>query len=410
MIRKRLYTGILLLTLSFSIVAQDELRHYLQVAGENNPGLKAAFNKYMAALEQAPQVSSLPDLQLAFGYFIQPVETRNGPQEFKFSASQMFPWFGTNKAKENASVQAAKAEYEVFEEKRSKLFNEVKANWYSLYFNNKAITISLDNIAILYTFKKLVLIKVEAGLVPATDQYRIEMEINDLENQLALLRDKQNVLEVAFNKLLNTQKSINIVLPGELWDNDYYLDKEATLDSIKMKNHQLLGIDLQKQALAYKKQAAKKTGAPAFSLGIDYVAIGRGDNNLSGKDAIAFPRVGLNIPLYRNKYKSMVQEVVYLEVAKDYERAEKENILETLFENTWKDYSDAHRRISLFGTQLTLAQKSLKLMETEYAYANKNFEEMLRMERRLLKYNLELEKARTDKQAAIAFLDYLMGK
>ncbi len=410
MIRKRLYTGILLLTLSFSIVAQDELRHYLQVAGENNPGLKAAFNKYMAALEQAPQVSSLPDLQLAFGYFIQPVETRNGPQEFKFSASQMFPWFGTNKAKENASVQAAKAEYEVFEEKRSKLFNEVKANWYSLYFNNKAITISLDNIAILYTFKKLVLIKVEAGLVPATDQYRIEMEINDLENQLALLRDKQNVLEVAFNKLLNTQESINIVLPGELWDNDYYLDKEATLDSIKMKNHQLLGIDLQKQALAYKKQAAKKTGAPAFSLGIDYVAIGRGDNNLSGKDAIAFPRVGLNIPLYRNKYKSMVQEVVYLEVAKDYERAEKENILETLFENTWKDYSDAHRRISLFGTQLTLAQKSLKLMETEYAYANKNFEEMLRMERRLLKYNLELEKARTDKQAAIAFLDYLMGK
>jgi len=106
----------------------------------------------------------------------------------------------------------------------------------------------------------------------------------------------------------------------------------------------------------------------------------------------------------------MVQEVLYLEVAKDYERIDKENVLETLFEKTWKDYSDAHRRINLFDSQLVLAQKSLTLLETEYAYANKNFEEILRMERYLLKYNLELEKARTDKQAAIAFMDYLMGK
>ena len=410
MVRKRLYTGLLLITLSFSMMAQDELNQYLKIAGENNPGLKATFNKYMAALEQAPQVSSLPDLQLAFGYFIQPVETRNGPQEFKFSATQMFPWFGTLKAKENASIQAAKAQYEVFEESRSKLFSEVKSNWYNLYFNNKAIGITLENIDILNTFKKLALVKVEAGMVSAIDQYRIEMEINDLENQLALLCDQQYVLEVAFNKLLNTKEPISILLPDELWTNDYYLSKAATLDSIKLRNHQLLGIDLQKQALAFKKKAAQKMGAPSFSLGIDYVAIGKGNNHLSGKDAIAFPKVGLSIPLYRHKYKSMVQEVLYLEVAKDYERADKENVLETLFEKTWKDYSDAHRRITLYESQLALATRTLKLLETEYAYANTNFEEVLRMERRLLKYNLELEKAKTDKQASIAFIDFLMGK
>jgi len=31
------------------------------------------------------------------------------------------------------------------------------------------------------------------------------------------------------------------------------------------------------------------------------------------------------------------------------------------------------------------------------------------MERRLLKYNLELEKARADKQASISFISYLTG-
>ncbi|MCU4156393.1 TolC family protein [Carboxylicivirga sp. A043] len=406
----KVYILFVLLGLSGTIMAQDELNHYLVEAAENNPALKASFNRYLAALEKAPQAGAMPDPQIAFAYFIQPVETRNGPQEFKISATQMFPWFGTLKAKENASVAEAKALYEMFEENKSKLFNEVKANWYNLYFNNKAISITLENIEILNTFKKLAIVKVEAGLVSAVDQYRIEMEINDLENQLALLKDQQEVLELSFTNLVNANDKKVITFPDELWSTDILYSKEAVLDSIQLKNHQLLHIDLQKSALAFKKQAAQKQGAPTFSLGIDYVSIGKGDNNLSGKDAIAFPKVGLTIPLYRNKYKSMVQEVIYLETARDYERADKENILESVFENSWKDYRDARRRMELFDKQLTIVRKSLKLLETEYAYANRNFEEILRMERRLLKYNLELEKARTDKQAAVAFIHYLMGK
>ncbi len=402
---------ILLIFLSWNwLHAQDPLESYLKTAAENNPGLKAKFNDYLAALEKVPQVGSLPDPQLAFAYFIQPIETRNGPQDFRISATQMFPWFGTLKAKENASIEQAKALYEVFEENKSKLFNEVKANWYNLYFNNKATAITMENIEILNTFKKLAIVKVEADQVSAVDQYRIEMEINDLENQLALLRDKQQVLKVSFNNLLNSEDNEVIAFPNELWSTDILYTKDAVLDSIQLKNHQLLSIDIQKSALAFKKQVAKKQGAPTFSLGIDYVSIGKGDNNLSGKNAIAFPKVGLSIPLYRNKYKSMVQEVIYQETAKEYERVDKVNVLETVFENAWKDYRDAHRRIELFDKQLTIAKKSLKILETEYAYANKNFEEILRMERRMLKYNLELEKARTDKQAAVAFIHYLMGK
>ncbi len=406
----KIYILFVLLGMSSLLQAQDELNHYLQVAAENNPGLNASFNKYMAALEKAPQVGTLPDPQLAFAYFIQPVETRNGPQDFRISATQMFPWFGTLKARENTSIEEAKALYEVFEENKSKLFNEVKSTWYNMYFNNKATIITLENIEILNTFKKLAIVKVEADQVSAVDQYRIEMEINDLENQLALLRDKQEVLEVSFNNLLNSEENEVVNFPNELWSSDILYTKDALLDSIQLKNHQLLSLDLQKSALAFKKQAAKKQGAPTFSLGIDYVSIGKGDNNLSGKDAIAFPKVGLSIPLYRNKYKSMVQELVYLETAKNYERIDKENVVETVFENSWKDYRDAQRRIELFDNQLTIAKKSLKILETEYAYANKNFEDILRMERRLLKYNLELEKARTDKLAAIAFIHYLMGK
>ena len=106
----------------------------------------------------------------------------------------------------------------------------------------------------------------------------------------------------------------------------------------------------------------------------------------------------------------MVNEVVYLQEAKEYEKTDKVNILVTILENAWKDYLDADRRLSLYNSQLELADQSMTLLETEYIAGNKDFEEILRMERKVLKYGLELEKARSDKQAAISFINYLMGQ
>ena len=409
MIRHAYYILFLWL-IPWTVSAQTELNRYLEIAAENNPGLRAKFNEYLAALEKAPQLGALPDPQLAFGYFISPVETRVGPQQIRFSATQMFPWFGTLEARENVAIQSAKAKYEVFLDSKSKLFHEVRSSYYNLYFNRRAIEITRENLVILGSFRELANVKVEAGKVSAVDGYRIEMEIADLENQLALLLDMQHLLEVMFMNLLNAENEPDIRLPEVLWNSDIELTKEQVQDSIRTRNHQLLSLSLQNQALEYRKELAEKAGKPDFSIGIDYIMVGRGENNLAGTDAILFPKIGLTIPLYRNKYKAMVSEVMYLKEAKAAEEAEQLNFLETILERNWKDYLDADRRISLYLSQRDLASKAVKLLETEYASGNKNFEEILRMERKLLVYGLELERARSDKQASISFINYIMAK
>ncbi len=408
--RYRFIIGLFFLLMSSLLSAQQELESYLQMAAENNPGLKAKFNSYMAALEVAPQVKALPDPTIAFGYFISPVQTRVGPQQFKISASQMFPWFGTLEAKENVAVQQAKAQYEIFLEARSKLFNEVRSTYFNIYFNRRAIEITRENLGILVTFQNLANIKVEAGKVSALDQYRIEMEMGDLENQLALLMDKQYALEVMFNNLLNVERDQQVFTPAILWTDNLALGKEQVLDSIRSNNHLLLVLSMEQEALTYRKELAGKMGAPGFSVGLDYTFIGKGPDNMAGTDAFVFPMIGLSIPLYRNKYKAMVNEVMYLQEAKEFEKTERVNFLETILENAWKDYLDADRRIRLYLVQLDLAGQSLRLLETEYATGNNSFEEILRMDRRVLKYGLELEMARSDKQAAISFINYLMGQ
>ena len=402
--------AILLFLIPNVVSAQSNLENYMKTAAENNPGLKAKFNDYMAALELIPQVKALPDPQVAFAFFVLPVETRLGPQNFRFSASQMFPWFGTLSTKAEVASQNAKVKYEEFLEARSKLFNELRSTYFNIYVNRRAIEITAENIEILSSLQKLVTIKIEAGLVSAVDELRIEMETADLENQLALLIDKQKLLEIMFNNLLNSDKDIEITTPETLWDTNLELSREQVLDSIWENNHQLLSLSLQEQALKYRKELAFKYGKPSFSVGFEYISIGSGSDNLAGTDAFVFPKVGITIPLYRNKYKAMLNEIVYLQEAKEFEKSDKQNLLETILENAWKDYTDGHRRIHLYAAQLELARQTIQLLETEYSTGNTSFEEILRMERKLLKYSLELEKARADKQAAISFISYLMGK
>ncbi len=401
--------------MSGMLSAQDILSSYLETAAINNPGLKARFSEYMASLEVVPQVGTLPDPQLAFGYFIQPVETRNGPQRVRLSLTQMFPWFGTLNAKEEVAINKAKAKYESFEDFKSNLFFEIKATYYDLYFIKKGIDITLGNIRILESFQSLALIKIESGKASGVDELRIEMELADIENSLALLKDKWNVARVKFNNLLNAEDEDEVIIPDSLWSDDLPYSRQQLLDSLRLNNHQVLKFDYLLQSYRDNERLARKKGLPAMSLGVDYIVISKTDNTMidqanSGRDAILFPKIGITIPLYRKKYTAMVNEALFMQDATIGDKEEKINSLEVLFERAYYEYVDGQRRISLYLKQRNFAHKAISILETEYATDGRNFEEILRMERRLLKYSLEFEKANSDKQASIAFINYLMGK
>jgi cobalt-zinc-cadmium efflux system outer membrane protein len=411
--RKYISIIIILLLNSSILSAQDILSEYLETAAANNPGLKAKFSEYMAALEVVPQVGTLPDPQLAFGYFIQPIETRNGPQRMVLSLNQMFPWFGSLGAKRDAAASQAKVKYESFEAYKSKLFFEVQATYYELYFIGKGIDISLENIRILESFRNLALVKIEAGKASGVDEIRIEMELADLENKLAYLKDRLNYHSLKFNKLINVENDRPIIIPDSLRNIDLAFHRQAVLDSLRLRNPEVQKLDLMMDVYKDKEQIARKSGAPSFSIGIDYFVIEKGENPMAdvdnGKNALLFPKVGITIPLYRKKYTSMVNEAVYMQQAMEGAKEEKVNALEVLFEQSYNEYQDAVRRIRLYSSQSILAEKGIRILEAEYSTNGKNFEEILRMERRLLGYSLELQKAYADKQVSIAFINYLMG-
>ena len=305
--------------------------------------------------------------------------------------------------------------YEQFKEAKSRLFFDVKSSWYDLYFTRSAIAITRDNIGILNTFRKLALIKVEAGLASAADVLRVEMEIADLENQLARLRDTFSALRTGFNNLLNVDNSREVQLPDTLENVAFDYSTTAVLDSIRSGNHQILQMEFTETS--YRKQgiAAKRSGMPGIKLGFDYMVMEKSSNPMtatseSGRDAIVFPMVGISLPLYRQKYSAMVREAVFMQKSSNDKKHDLINALETAFDKTDKEYHDADRRISLNMDQSAKANRALSILRTGYETSGADFAEVLRMERQFLTYRLELEKARVDKASAAAFIIYLMGK
>ena len=198
-----LITILFLWLAAFNFAHAQTLEEFFKIAAENNPGLRAEYKAYEAALQKVPQVSSLPDPTFSFGYFIESVETRVGPQKAKFSLTQMFPWFGTLKAQGDAAALMADAKFQAFLDTRNKLYYEVAAAYYPFYELNRIRKIERDNITILETYKAIALQKFQNGAGTMVNVLRVDIMLKDAQTNLRILDDKEKPLLAAFNQLLN---------------------------------------------------------------------------------------------------------------------------------------------------------------------------------------------------------------
>jgi len=226
-----------LLTLFFILSAllslhTQTLNEYLNVAGENNPSLKASYAEFEASMKRVTQVNALPDPSLSFGYFIRPIETREGPQRAKVSLTQLFPWFGTLKAKATAATLQGEAKYQAFLDKKNQLFFQVKQAYYPLFEVNEHIHLQQHNLKILESYKQLMTTSFANGKGTMIDVLRVGIIMEDVMTDIRLLKDRLTPLTVSFNRLLNRPDTskvfVNGILKIEALSNEYLKDSIIT--------------------------------------------------------------------------------------------------------------------------------------------------------------------------------------
>ncbi len=442
------------------------LDDYLGIAAENNPGLRAEFNTYLASLERVPQSGALPDPQLSFGLFVKPMERFMGNQVAEISVMQMFPWFGTLDAAKNEASLMARAKYEGFKEEKTALFYEVKATWYALSLLESEIAITEENVRILQMLEEIAIHRFESGgtgggMRPSdqmgksfgssgssgdmggmgrqgqttagnragsgsmstandmgggngggrmVDVLRVQMEAQELKNKLALLEDSRQPLVAMFNRLLNRPFDESITLPDRLTAAALPVFVTDIPDSIRQNNPMLTMLEKEEEALLARKEMNRKMGFPMIGLGLQCsVFQQRPGSEMDGRN-MWMPMATISIPLWRKKYSAAVKEAGLLRESTRERRRDASNALLVRYEETMKQFKDAERRRELYKRQTEIAQQAQGILTVQYATAGSEIEEVLRMQQRLLDYRLRGLEAVVDQNVAVAMLEKLMGR
>jgi len=384
---------------------QSTLDEYLELAAQNNPGLKASYAEFEAALQKIPQMSSLEDPNFRVSSFGQMAETRTGQQMARFSLEQMFPWFGTLAAAKDAAALNAEAMFESYKSDRNELALMVKEAYYPLYELEQDIRLNEENLKILETFKTLAISKFQNGRGKLSDALRVDIMANELNTEIAILKEKRKPLVVAFNKLLNRDEHEEVVVDKTL---DIATAKIVSRDSLQ-RNPRME--ELRKKVLASQamERVAVKQSMPKLGLGVEYIITQKrpemtfADN---GKDAY-MAMFSVSLPIYRKKYKAAIKETQYMQTSFTEMQQQVENSLIAEFEMSTFELERTRQQLALYRKQVEQTNQIINLLLTSYGNDQSDFEEILMMQQILLKYQMLEVGATKEYYLAIARLDYL---
>lgn len=383
---------LLLILTSFSLSAQS-LDDYFDEIRKSNPALKAKYAEYEAVLKKAEQVSAIPDPTLSFGYFVSPVETRVGPQNFKLSLMQKLPWFGTLSDYEKEMLYKAEAKRKEYESLLIEKQYELRNLFYSLYEKEQEIEYEKESLKLLEYLETIVETKLETAKSRLSDLLRLKLIISDIETKIEVLNLQISPVKRNINKVLNREINADIKVPSELEEN---VDISSLRDSVLF-NPSVEKLDLLVSSSQKMLDAANSESMPDLTFGLDYVNVGTRDNfndPANGQD-ILMPMVGISIPFFSSRYQAKEEEAKAMLDMYEFEKEELLNSLRASFENVVTSVEDAEIKIDLYKKQIERTGNIRDLLMEEYTVSGEDIEEIIRIEEKIIEYKLKKLDAET---------------
>lgn len=385
---------------------------FVQYALLHSPEVEAAYQRWRASAERIAQGGVLPDPRLKFGYFLEEVETRVGPQNAIFGVSQTFPWPGTLSDREGAAERAAAVQWRQFQAAALTVTERVVSTLHELAYLDAAIVIARENLDLLRTFEEVVRARYRVGTGSHPELVRVQVELGQLEDRLSRLTAMRPAYVAELNAAMNRDSRTEVptieALPGQVAtvgvDELSRMAREA--------NPTLLARAEEIEEQRVRERLARKAGLPDLTVGLDYIVTGEAlDSSIpeSGDDPILLG-FSINVPLWRGKYDAGVREAIAGRLAVSSQRAADENRIAAAIERAWFEHTDADRRVRLFETTLIpKAKESLRSSLAGFRAGDTSFLDLLDTERTLLEFAVLAERARADRGQALARLTALVG-
>lgn len=389
---KNIATIVSLLMLTISEVCAQPLDTLLQNVVEGNLDLKRLQLEYEIELSKKNQVNQLPNPQLAFGIPVSQPETRLGPQMTMVSLSQMFPWFGTLKSKEDVVIAISKAKYEKLAALKLDLFHTIKSSYYQLYFLQKKRSVIEDNIKLYESIESVAMAKFESAQSSAADVLRVQSKLLAMRQELQLIENQRKPFEAKINELAKRPYDSTIVVDDKLGDTKTIFNIEAYRISIGKYHPLITQIDFQIEASKKRIELNNNLNNPTIGVGIDYSLVSRrtdANPKFNGRD-ILVPKVMVSVPIYRKSFKAKKTEEELTQLSLELKKESIADRMVSLLVKYKKDYDNAKILEDLALNQAKIVNSAYEVLVTQYSSTGNGFEELLVVQNQLLNFSLEI--------------------
>jgi outer membrane protein TolC len=388
------------------------LEELLALAEMRNRGVRAAHDRWRAALEEVPQASALPDPRVSYAYFIEPIETRVGPQRQRFGVAQRIPLFGKLGLRGEAAVHTANAAGARVETLRRELRYRVTKLWNDTYHLQRAIAVTEENVELVGNLENVALARYSAGEASHAAVIRAQVELGRLEDRLLSLRDRRTSLVAALNAELDRPSAAPIAWPDSIDTRTVALSDEALRAALVDANPELSRIASMREKEASAARLAGRSAIPDLTLGFEYIDTdeARFPNVAdSGQDA-AVAMASIEIPLWFGKYRAEKASAEARRVAAESEYEQLRSRLLADLEHVLYELRDAERQVELYAhTLLPRARQSLEVTQDAFTSGRNDFLDLIDAQRTLLEFELSYERARADLATRRARLEQIVG-
>ncbi len=379
---------------------------YATYALLKNPGLRSAYNRWMAALEKVPQVKSLPDPALSYSRSV------SGMESSEVELMQMIPFFGKLGLRGEAALAAARAAHARYEDERLNLISRVKEAYYEYYYTGRAVRVTEETIELLKRLEEVASIRFRAGGTQQ-DVLKAQVELEKLGNDLKTLQNMQGAVAARLNAELSRPIDTPIPWPSRIEQQKLNFSDEQVLQLAESGNRDLKAMAFEVEENQNMLAHAKREFWPDFGLGIGYMTgeVGAmGEMTTDEEDAWQV-MVSVNLPIWRKRLYAAVREgQASLRAALEAKEQAKNSLLSKVRFSLYK-YNDALRQVALYkNTLIPKAEQALSASQAGYRAGEVDFVNLIDSERELLSFRLEYEMALAEHQKRIAELEMLSGQ
>lgn len=393
-----------------ALLAAADLELYRRFGLRHNGGLRAAYERWRAALERPAQVGSLPDPVFSFGQFVEEVQTRTGPQQRRYSLSQTFPWFGKLGLRSEVAMRAAEELWHEVGAARLRVEREIELAYFEYAYLAQSIRIERGVLDLLKQLEPAVQQRIVGG-AGRQDLLRLQVEIGQLENELASLEKARPALSAKLAAAMNWPGREWLPLPELTEPPVRSLDVDALMRQAEQHNPELLQIAEEIRRGQDTLQLAELDGWPDLTVGVDYLETGDAAGPVvgSGDDPWSV-RLMFNLPLWRGRYRAATREAERTVAAASHSLADRRATLQADVEHAVFKIDDAARQLVLYrDTLLPRAREALAVTRAAYRAGTASLLDLIDSERALLGFETGYWRACRDQHQGRARLEALVG-